>query len=55
MTDFQAAHDQLEQEIKQYNIRTSEYSVRNTDCPGTPASQEQLTPFGLSATICKQQ
>jgi hypothetical protein len=55
MSDFQRAQDQLEEDLKQYNRRASEYTVRMSDCPGTPATEEQLAPFGLSASICRQQ
>ncbi|GAB4205457.1 MAG: hypothetical protein OHK0022_31570 [Roseiflexaceae bacterium] len=53
--DFQRAEEQFIQDYRQYHQRAFEYSVRMTDCPGTPATDEQLGSFGLSATICHQQ
>ncbi len=52
--DFRAAEEQFAQDLGQYRQRAVEYSVRMTDCPGTPATEEQLAPFGLSATICHE-
>lgn len=52
--DFQKAHAQFEIDIKKYNELASQYSLKMTDCPGTPATEEQLQPFGLTAAICHE-
>jgi hypothetical protein len=52
--DYHLAEQQLEDDIRDYNRRAVEYSVRMTDCPGVQATEEQLAPFGLSASICRQ-
>lgn len=53
--DFHTAERQFETDVEAYNKRASAYSVGRTDCPGTPATEEQLRPFGLTASICHQQ
>ncbi|MBI3900067.1 MAG: DUF4157 domain-containing protein [Gammaproteobacteria bacterium] len=53
--DFHKAEQQFQDDITSYNQRATAYSVKKTDCPGTPAKEEELSPFGLTAAICRQQ
>ena len=55
LADFQRAQQQFETDVNSYNSRAAEYSVRMTDCPGTPATEAQLQAFGLTAAICREQ
>lgn len=52
VSDFNQAMNDYQNDINDYGKKIFEFSVKKSDCPGTPIERSGLKDLGLSVTFC---